>query len=194
MLKRVGAGQSGFTVLPEYVDLDCVLMLDPGETCWRGQIVCRDITQTISPFGADVVILPAHLNAGPAYGVYQHADPITNQTEQEIYVPIVVRAWGYGVVIADGSNGQIAVGDPMLTPPGGGAKTSGAWGQGVWNEFLWGQAWGNNAMALGALGTTVVGSYIGDALATGTAGQPPGTVLIPDQGAAALVQVAIHTF
>jgi hypothetical protein len=194
MLTRAGAGQSGFSELPEYVDLDCVVSLPPGESLFRGQIVCRDNTQMQSPYGADIVILPANYNAGPAYGVYQLPRTITNDTAQVIRRPIIVRAWGQGVVIADGSSGQIAVGDPVITPPGSGARTQGAWGLGIWGQFLWGQSWGNNATAIGPGGISVVGSYIGRALATGYAGEPIGYVLIPNLGPAALINVAIHTF
>lgn len=194
MLKRVGAGGPGYDILPEYLDFDCVLLLQPNEYCFQGQIVCRNVTTSVGVNGADIVVLPAHLSAGPAYGVYQQPNPISNQTSQPIYKPIIVRAWGQGVVIADGSSGQIAVGDPIITPPGGGAKTSGAWGVGVWGEFLWAQSWGNNATAIAPGGTTYPGAFIGNALTTGTPGLPVGTVLIPDQGPAAVLNAAISAF
>lgn len=192
MLKRIGAGQGGFSDLPEYVDLDCVVRLSPGEFCFQGQILCRDLTQTVGPYGADILVLPTHVTSGPSYGVYQIADAISNLTALDTYTPTVVRAYGQGVVIADGSNGAINVGSPLLTPPGGGAKSQGAWGLGIWGEFDWGTAWGNNATAIPSAGTITVGAYVGNALATGTAGQPPGYQLIANQGAAAVVNVAIQ--
>ena len=92
------------------------------------------------------------------------------------------------------ASGEIVVGSQLITPPGGGAKTAGAWGMGVWGEFLWGQSWGNNATAIAPGGTTYPGASIGVALTTGMPGLPPGYVLIPNNGPAAIVNCAISAF
>jgi hypothetical protein len=105
MLFRVGPGSSGYNWFPEYLDWDCVLTLTSGQTCVRGQVLCRNVSAVPSDTGADMVVLPNNAAAGPVYGVYQGPTlsvPATPAGVTQTF-QIIVRVKGQGVVSAAAS-------------------------------------------------------------------------------------------
>ena len=145
MLFRVGPGSSGYNWFPEYIDWDCVLTLAGGAGCPQGQVLCRDVTQVPSNAGADMVVLPTSPNAGPVYGVYQ-GPAITNPAGQPTQTyQIIVRIKGQGVLSASASTVGAQMINTAGTLPAGVAPTP---------EEI------------------VPGTFVGTALATGTATAP----------------------
>jgi hypothetical protein len=164
MLTRPGPGSYGYNALPEYMDVDCVVTLAAGASCVRGQVLCRNVTQLPSSAGADPVILPNATGAGPVYGVYQ-GPTFTNTTTAAQTYPIIVRAWGQGVVNADGTTAAVTVGGAL--------------------EVLT-----TSANAQATADSPVPGTYVGYALATGAI-TGVGATLIASGGPASVVNCAI---
>lgn len=109
MLSRPGPGSHGYNFQTEFIDFDCMLQVNAGVTVPRGATVCRDVTAISDSSGADHCLLPNHAAAGPPYGVYQGA-PFTNHSTVVVNYPIVVRAIGYGVVLAAAPTIAVIVG------------------------------------------------------------------------------------
>lgn len=92
---QLGPGQSVDTI-----EVAATIFIAPGGTILKGQPMNRDITREIHPMtGADPVVSPQSQNSYGFVGVWQ-GDDITNPTTSDQYVPVLLRRYGHGVVLA----------------------------------------------------------------------------------------------